>query len=574
MRKLGALIRVAACLAIFSMPLGVAHAQINVITVDATPFVSPGFSSFGPQNTMGMALQAVDQGGDFNVTEVTPAIFAAMTAGALAVFDLIAINNDPTRIPGGIGTTWQEVAGCGFGRTMLNSHDAPRFHMNAPTPGPPLFTGFEPFGAPALVRQAALWAGGLPGTTGLLIFNDALNFRGGVGWDNVELGPLPPAWGITDSGFQFSNPFPDGGYTLITAAGLANPVYNGALGVPLSSVRFAQDSISSFSANIGDGSFHSIFATFNAALFTPTEVVQNAGVVNVGGFPVGSLAAATGPDGTAITLICEDAPFFKKDLTSGPDADGDGETDIAIEVGQAVTTEYDFTITYSNPGGPPVLIIDTTPAEWVVTMIEGDDIGNGPDSLPVIPRGLANFDDGEGGSVDVFKTGKGAKSKSATRLEWTPDLTAVVSDIRVDVETRINPGHGKRGIDFFSPTSCGKLTLNDGAVAFEFDPQTGEIVLDQDGNPVIVQINGQDAITDSLMLVAVEDLNGGGLVGDGSGDEDGDGLTDADEAFNVGTDPCNPDTDGDGVPDNLDQCPLEGPPGAGETNVGGCNITD
>ncbi len=28
------------------------------------------------------------------------------------------------------------------------------------------------------------------------------------------------------------------------------------------------------------------------------------------------------------------------------------------------------------------------------------------------------------------------------------------------------------------------------------------------------------------------------------------------------------------IPDNLDQCPLEGPPGAGETNVDGCNIPD
>ena len=70
-----------------------AIAQINVITVDITPFVSPSGSSFGPTNTMGMALQAVDQGGDFNVTEVTPAVFSAMTAAQLSAFDLIAINN-------------------------------------------------------------------------------------------------------------------------------------------------------------------------------------------------------------------------------------------------------------------------------------------------------------------------------------------------------------------------------------------------------------------------------------------------------------------------------------------------
>ena len=61
-------------------------APINVITVDCTPFVSPGIGSFGPFNTMGMALLAVDQGGDFNVTEVTPAAFRAMPAGCTLGF--------------------------------------------------------------------------------------------------------------------------------------------------------------------------------------------------------------------------------------------------------------------------------------------------------------------------------------------------------------------------------------------------------------------------------------------------------------------------------------------------------
>ena len=54
------------------------------------------------------------------------------------------------------------------------------------------------------------------------------------------------------------------------------------------------------------------------------------------------------------------------------------------------------------------------------------------------------------------------------------------------------------------------------------------------------------------MLVAVDDLDGGGLVPDGSGDEDGDGLTDADEAFIHGTDPCVFDTDGDGFSDGVE----------------------
>ncbi|MAQ77037.1 hypothetical protein CL684_00695 [Candidatus Campbellbacteria bacterium] len=54
-------------------------------------------------------------------------------------------------------------------------------------------------------------------------------------------------------------------------------------------------------------------------------------------------------------------------------------------------------------------------------------------------------------------------------------------------------------------------------------------------------------------------------------DCDNDGLNNADE-LTIGTDPLNPDTDGDGVLDGDDNCPLEGPPGQGQTsNPDGCN---
>jgi hypothetical protein len=291
-----------------------ALAQINVITVDCTPFVSPGAGSFGPTNTMGMALQVVDQGSDFNVTELTPMAFRNLTAQQLATFDLIAINNHPARLGdgciagagGGIGTTWQGVVGVNSGgRVVLTSHDAPRFKLQRTPPAPPLFTGFEPFGTFGLVRQAALWAGGVPGKTGFLVFNDSARFFtvGGVGWNNAELN-LPPAWGITDldqSGGNFMN----GGYTDILAAFQTHPIYDGTAvgGVVLSDTRFAMDSISSFSANVSDTSFHSIFATFNPLILSPTEVVINAGVVDVLNLCFCSGAAAPGPDGTAITLI-------------------------------------------------------------------------------------------------------------------------------------------------------------------------------------------------------------------------------------------------------------------------------
>ena len=280
-------------------------APIDVLTVDCTPLVSPGGSSFGAQNTMGMALQAVDQGGDFNVTEDTPAAFRARTAAQLAAFDLIAVNNHPTRLGDGcvagagtgLGTTWHSVIGINSGgRVMLNSHDTPRFHILPTAPGPPLFTGFEPFGAPDLVRQAALWAGG-GSNTGLLIFNDSPSFAGGVGWDNPELN-LPAAWGIADS--SQAQIFA-GGYTDILPAFAAHPVYTG-----LSDVRGAASTISSYSANLCDGSYDSIFGAFNAAIFTATEVVINAGVPNVGGLTIGC-APFPGPDGSAITLLRDES---------------------------------------------------------------------------------------------------------------------------------------------------------------------------------------------------------------------------------------------------------------------------
>ncbi|MHC4556069.1 MAG: hypothetical protein ACYS80_02065 [Planctomycetota bacterium] len=281
-----------------------AFAQINVITVDINPFVPPGFYSYGPGNTMGMALQAVDQGADFNVTEVTPTAFSAMTAAQLSAYDLIAINNHPGQIAGGLGTVWHSVVGVATGgRVVLSSHDAPRYKMTVPpwggypSPGP----GLAPFGTHDLIRQAALWAGGVPGLTGLLIFNDAARFPtvGGVGWNNVELA-LPAAWGITDADQSSGGFAPGGGYTDILPAYAAHPLYVG-----LSDARFGVNSISSFAANIVDSSFHSIFASYNSTIFTPTEVIINSGVIDPGGYG-GSMhgwATVSAPDGTAITLI-------------------------------------------------------------------------------------------------------------------------------------------------------------------------------------------------------------------------------------------------------------------------------
>jgi hypothetical protein len=144
-----------------------------------------------------------------------------------------------------------------------------------------------------------------------------------------------------------------------------------------------------------------------------------------------------------------------------------------------------------------------------------------------------------------------------------PNVDAIVfgttmgAMLRVDLETRQSPS----GKSKWKPTSCGPLYLNDGATAYEKD-EFGDI---------IGLIAGP---TPPLCVAALEDIDGGGLVGDGTGDEDGDNLEDYAEACTneIRTDPCDPDTDGDGVDDDVDLCPLEGLEVTGSVDLDGCPI--
>ena len=256
------------------------------------------------------------------------------------------------------------------------------------------------------------------------------------------------------------------------------------------------------------------------------------------------------------STVCAD-PEIRKEKSGS-------NTDLVIEVKQATTTVYEFTITYDNDGDTTdVIIVDTVPAEWNVTMIEGTTI----DPFRDANNPNTGISDGDGGSgmVDVFRTGRGNKGNgknknSATRIEWIPDPSIEVSNITVKVETRQSPS----GKTKFAPTSCGLLLLNDGAIAFEYDPGTGEILKDLNGDPIIVA-----GPTDPLKLVAVEDLDGTeGIRADGNGDEDEDGLSDADEVLMHGTDPCSSDTDGDGLSDFVEVGSCTDPTNADTDNDG------
>ena len=228
-------------------------------------------------------------------------------------------------------------------------------------------------------------------------------------------------------------------------------------------------------------------------------------------------------------------------------------TDLVIETKLGGTTPYQFTIEYDNGGDPTdVIIKDTIPAEWNVMVINTVTVG------PVKDKdGIASIDTGDGnGTFTVVRSGKDPKGEgpkppkaspkknnSSTQICWIPPTDSGTYILTVTVETRQSPS----GKPKWAPTSCGLLVLNPGATAFEYDPTTGEIVLDG-GLPVVLA-----EPTDPLELVAVADLDEtDGVVADGSGDEDGDGLTDADEVLIFETDPCNPDSDGDGLDDSVE----------------------
>jgi len=212
-----------------------------------------------------------------------------------------------------------------------------------------------------------------------------------------------------------------------------------------------------------------------------------------------------------------------------------GGIDLVVPINVTIPTAYDFTITYD---GPPAWIYDNVPAEWDVTHIDFD-----PNGLPVDCGDETSFNDID---VNVSRGGKsGKKCNSSTHIWWMP---GEINSLNVQTLARC---HNNRKNKRCRPTSCGALYLNHGAIAYEKD-ENGDLVLDEDGNPVVIS-----GPTDPICLAAVDDINGDGeFTWDGSGDEDGDGFPDHEEACFWGNDPCvfTPDSDGDGVPDPNDNC--------------------
>jgi len=302
-------------------------------------------------------------------------------------------------------------------------------------------------------------------------------------------------------------------------------------------------------------------AIWTAFDYTASPTMDNsqdsAGLSWFGG-TVGSAISIPAGDSIRLTqvvfgVIPDDPPpggaDFSKILIGGPDENGDDEVDLVVPVKPSTSLAFTWKINWMQPGFPDVLIADTAPAESILNAINGDYT-----SLPIDCGDDTAFDDGTG-QTDVYRGGKsGKKCKSATQIEWFPDSGSEM--LVVDVSMRESPGKGHKS-PAFAPTSCGALYLNNGAAAFEIDPATGNPMTDPATGDTLPPI----AVSNRLCLAAVEDVNGDeSLDWTGGGDEDGDTLTDLEEACVIGTDPCLKDTDGDGVRDDADECPLDDDP--------------
>ncbi len=288
--------------------------------------------------------------------------------------------------------------------------------------------------------------------------------------------------------------------------------------------------------------------------------------------------AGVGSDGEAIQIVLSSKAgsgqtnFDDVALTQSIDV-----TDVVntIEKTPSEAYEFDFTITVSN-ATPDLLVLDTLPAEWIATEVTLDDVTT---DINDVDRCGEDNDDVDG--VLLEKGGKPGKNcNAATAIEWDP-VDSGTTTLKIDAMTRESPGEahatlavcegankdlfgGKpvseakcnaRGgtwegdsgpANVFAPTSCGALYLNDGAV----------LLLALEGlEPEVL------GVSDALCLAVVADSGEDGIDPSGAGDEDGDTLSDYFEACEAEerTDPCNADTDGDLVNDDLDLCPLEGP---------------
>jgi hypothetical protein len=153
--------------------------------------------------------------------------------------------------------------------------------------------------------------------------------------------------------------------------------------------------------------------------------------------------------GTSPLVIAQDSFPGNKNLNYGPDP---------IGIGKNATTAYQFTIHLHNGYDNTAIVKDVIPAEFDITDLSAF-CGVAESKAPGKSEGKGN----------PYKL-------QPDIIIWNLDGcdSNIGQSLEVTIQTDENPGHAKRGIDFFEPTECGPLFLNDGAVMI--DPETFEDV--------------------------------------------------------------------------------------------------
>jgi Putative metal-binding motif len=197
-----------------------------------------------------------------------------------------------------------------------------------------------------------------------------------------------------------------------------------------------------------------------------------------------------------------------------------------VGLGKAEPTTYVFTI-YLNAGFDTENVVrDVVPAEFDVTGA-------------VASCGTVVFEDMKGNMPNRLSTDV---------ITWTLSGcdNATSQSLAITTVTDQNPGHGKKGIPFFEPTSCGPLYLNDGAVMI--DMETGDAVTDP-SNSLMVATCEDESNTETCVDT---DEDGWSLDCNDCNDEDPAVNPGAEEICNGIDDNCNGtidegfDTDADG----------------------------
>lgn len=265
-----------------------------------------------------------------------------------------------------------------------------------------------------------------------------------------------------------------------------------------------------------------------------TEIGMGSGSSKSGAWTLTLEAEASGEStSVSVCIHTEEAscpPVLGKQIVGGEDQDGDGQPDHVVPVQPHNALQYSFVIDYvEGTDGEPALVFDAVPFEWMVKDVAG------AGGVNKCGQSVA-FDGGV-----LFRVGlpQDENCTEPSELQWSPDP---VDSITLDLKSR---RFGKGQDSQYAPTECGGFIVNEGAVAF-LDDGTGQPELVQ-GEPVVLA-----GPTPSLCLAAVD----AGLLAalparDASADHDGDGAASWFEACvaDLAADPCDPDSDDDGLND-------------------------